>query len=56
MPRPKPDENDITLAQRIVFKARIAAAAGSVEVAIALFEIIAEHFDWGSTDEQPESE
>ncbi len=45
--KPKPDETEFTLAQRIIFKALVASDAGKTEVAIALFQIIAEHFDWG---------
>ncbi len=46
-PKPKAGCTEFTLAQRIIFKALVAADAGRDEVAIALFEIIAEHFDWG---------
>lgn len=44
---PKPESAEFTLQAKIIFKARCAVLAGRHEVAIALFEIIAEHFDWG---------
>ncbi len=49
-PQPKP-EDGITLAQRIVFAAQVAASAGKTEVAVALLMIIADHFDWGDGNE-----
>ncbi len=54
--KPKPGGTEFTLAQRVIFKALVAADAGKQEIAIALFQIIAEHFDWGVDETKLEAD
>lgn len=41
----------LTLPEMIIFRALVAMDAGKHEVALALFSLIAEYFDWGMPDE-----
>jgi hypothetical protein len=54
-PHAKEHESGLSLPQLIVFKALVAMDAGKTEVALALFAIIAEYFDWGDGENKLET-
>jgi hypothetical protein len=41
----------MSLVERLIYNALVASEAGKTEVALALFRIVAEHFDWSNQRE-----